>query len=173
MSPNRAIVALAAAASLVVAAPRTTRTAAPPPTYGPADDLVIPLERFHRAELVAGHTASPPPAPPAAPSAPRASAASRASRSSPPPTASAAASAPAGGALACLRRHESGGDYANRRNPTYRGAYQFDRQTWRSVGGHGDPADASPAEQDMRAAALASRRGWSPWPVTSRICGLR
>jgi hypothetical protein len=46
----------------------------------------------------------------------------------------------------------------------YRGLYQFDCQTWQSVGGSGDPAAASPAEQTRRAAILRSRRGSSPWP---------
>ena len=61
---------------------------------------------------------------------------------------------------------ESGG------NPTsvssdgsYRGKYQFDTGTWASVGGKGDPAEASEAEQDYRAALLYSRAGSSPWPV--------
>lgn len=58
---------------------------------------------------------------------------------------------------------ESNG-YADRRNPTYRGRYQFDRSTWASVGGSGDPADASPAEQDERARSLYARDGASPWP---------
>jgi soluble lytic murein transglycosylase-like protein len=47
----------------------------------------------------------------------------------------------------------------------YRGKYQFDQQTWASVGGSGDPAAASEAEQDRRAAILYSRAGASPWPV--------
>lgn len=47
----------------------------------------------------------------------------------------------------------------------YRGLYQFDCQTWRSVGGSGDPAAASPAEQRRRAAILQGQRGNSPWPV--------
>lgn len=70
---------------------------------------------------------------------------------------------------AALRRCESGGDYTNRRNPTYRGAYQFDRSTWASAGGTGDPADARPEEQDMRARRLYSQRGAQPWPA----CGSR
>jgi peptidoglycan hydrolase-like protein with peptidoglycan-binding domain len=59
---------------------------------------------------------------------------------------------------------ESGG------NPTavspdgrYRGKYQFDRATWRAMGGSGDPAAAPEAEQDRRAAALLRRRGTAPW----------
>jgi len=48
---------------------------------------------------------------------------------------------------------------------TYRGLYQFDYGTWASVGGKGDPAAASVAEQTYRAALLYSRSGSSPWPV--------
>jgi hypothetical protein len=61
---------------------------------------------------------------------------------------------------------ESGGDpTAISADGTYRGKYQFDLGTWESVGGHGDPAAASEAEQDYRAALLYSRSGSSPWPV--------
>jgi soluble lytic murein transglycosylase-like protein len=63
---------------------------------------------------------------------------------------------------------ESGGDpTAVSAGGTYRGLYQFDQGTWESVGGSGDPAAASPAEQSYRAALLYSRSGSSPWP----ICG--
>jgi len=48
---------------------------------------------------------------------------------------------------------------------TYRGKYQFDYSTWQSVGGTGDPAAASEAEQDARAAQLYSQSGSTPWPV--------
>ena len=47
----------------------------------------------------------------------------------------------------------------------YRGKYQFSPSTWASVGGTGDPAAASEAEQDRRAAMLYAREGSSPWPV--------
>lgn len=71
----------------------------------------------------------------------------------------------AGGSLAAIRACESSGDYgAVSANGRYRGAYQFDQQTWQSVGGSGDPAAASPAEQDARAARLRSERGSNPWP---------
>lgn len=61
---------------------------------------------------------------------------------------------------------ESGGDPAAvSSGGTYRGKYQFDYGTWESVGGSGDPAAASEAEQDYRAALLYSRSGSSPWPV--------
>lgn len=69
----------------------------------------------------------------------------------------------AGGDLASIRACESGGNYSAT-NGRYRGAYQFDQQTWESVGGSGDPAAASPAEQDARASQLRSQRGSNPWP---------
>ena len=46
----------------------------------------------------------------------------------------------------------------------YRGKYQFDRQTWASIGGHGDPAKASEQEQDRLALRLYRARGKAPWP---------
>ena len=73
-----------------------------------------------------------------------------------------------GGAASVLERIarcESGGNptavSANRR---YFGKYQFSRATWRWVGGTGNPARASEAEQDRRAAILYERRGTAPWP---------
>jgi hypothetical protein len=47
----------------------------------------------------------------------------------------------------------------------YRGKYQFSYGTWASVGGSGDPARASEAEQDRRAAMLLTRSGAGHWPV--------
>lgn len=65
-----------------------------------------------------------------------------------------------------IKSKESGGNYsAVSRSGKYRGAYQFDSRTWQSVGGSGDPAAASPAEQDSRAAALYAKRGSQPWSV--------
>ena len=61
---------------------------------------------------------------------------------------------------------ESGGNpTAVSADGTYRGKYQFDRETWRAMGGSGDPADAPEAEQDRIAAgcwpSAAPRRGRS------------
>ena len=69
-----------------------------------------------------------------------------------------------------LRFCESSDDY-QAVSPTgrYRGAYQFDLPTWRSVGGSGDPIVASPGEQDARARELYARRGSDPWPVCGRL----
>ena len=71
---------------------------------------------------------------------------------------------------AALARCESGGN-PRAVSPTgrYRGAFQFDLPTWRGMGGHGDPAAASYAEQVRRAARLYAARGRAPWPV----CGGR
>ncbi len=70
------------------------------------------------------------------------------------------------GNLQAIASCESGGDpSAVDASGTYRGKYQFDMQTWQSVGGSGDPAAAPEAEQDARAAQLIAQRGSSPWPV--------
>jgi hypothetical protein len=47
----------------------------------------------------------------------------------------------------------------------YRGLYQFSFSTWRAVGGRGDPAAASRAEQTWRAWLLLSRHGSGHWPM--------
>ena len=68
--------------------------------------------------------------------------------------------------LEAIAACESGGDPTSvSSDGTYRGKYQFDRGTWASVGGSGDPAAAPEAEQDYRAALLYSRSSSSPWPV--------
>lgn len=46
---------------------------------------------------------------------------------------------------------------------THFGAYQFDQNTWNSVGGTGRPDLNSPKEQDYRALYLYRMRGWQPW----------
>lgn len=67
-------------------------------------------------------------------------------------------------ALAKLRACESGGNYANKNNPSYRGAYQYSYSTWGNRYGIYDPADASPAQQDQAARETYVKRGWQPWP---------
>jgi hypothetical protein len=46
----------------------------------------------------------------------------------------------------------------------YRGKYQFSVDTWRNLGGKGDPAEAPEAEQDRIALKLYRQAGTSPWP---------
>jgi hypothetical protein len=47
---------------------------------------------------------------------------------------------------------------------TYRGKYQFTRETWRRLGGEGDPADAPEWLQDSLALKLYRQSGTAPWP---------
>ena len=47
----------------------------------------------------------------------------------------------------------------------FRGKYQFMQSTWEAMGGSGDPAAASEAEQDYRAALLFVKWGPGQWPV--------
>ena len=64
-----------------------------------------------------------------------------------------------------IARCESGGNpRAVSPDGRYRGKYQFSRATWRGLGGSGDPARASEAEQDRRAAVLLAQSGTAPWP---------
>jgi uncharacterized protein YabE (DUF348 family) len=51
----------------------------------------------------------------------------------------------------------------------YRGLYQFRLSTWHSVGGSGDPINASRDEQTYRAKRLYLRSGRSPWPYCGRF----
>ena len=72
----------------------------------------------------------------------------------------------ADGTLERIAQCESGGSpTAVSADGTYRGKYQFDRTTWREMGGTGDPAEATEAEQDRIAAQLLAQRGTAPWPV--------
>jgi len=66
--------------------------------------------------------------------------------------------------LGRLRACESSGNYgAIDGSGQHFGAYQFDQDTWDSVGGHGRPDLQPPAEQDYRALYLYRFRGWQAW----------
>jgi hypothetical protein len=60
---------------------------------------------------------------------------------------------------------ESGGDPgAVSPGGTYRGKYQFSRETWRRLGGTGDAADAPEWLQDRMALKLYRQSGTASWP---------
>lgn len=68
-------------------------------------------------------------------------------------------------ALQRIAQCESGGNPgAIGGGGAYRGKYQFSPDTWRSLGGSGDPAKAPESEQDRRAAQLYARSGAGQWP---------
>ena len=69
---------------------------------------------------------------------------------------------------ACIRQHESGGNYSIGNG----GAYQFELGTWTALTGLPSAAeDYPPAVQDSAALKLYSQRGWEPW-TTRYVCGL-
>lgn len=80
--------------------------------------------------------------------------------------------APSGAELARLRQCESTGRYDIATGNGFYGAYQFDLQTWRSLGLGGSPQLAQPPLQDAAANALEQSRGWQPWPSCSNTLGL-
>jgi peptidoglycan hydrolase-like protein with peptidoglycan-binding domain len=68
-------------------------------------------------------------------------------------------------ALRRIAECESGGNpRAVSPGGQYRGKYQFSRETWRALGGSGDPADAPEWQQDRLALKLYRQRGSAPWP---------
>lgn len=78
-----------------------------------------------------------------------------------------AEAAPPGGWGPLIQCESSGNPQAT--NGSHFGLFQFDLQTWFSVGGSGNPMNASVAEQTMRADILHSRRGTQPW-LASKSC---
>lgn len=71
-------------------------------------------------------------------------------------------------ALEAIAACESGGNPATDTGNGFYGKYQFTLQTWQAVGGSGNPAQASEAEQDRRAAQLYAQAGPGQWPVCGR-----
>src|SRR5687767_681365 len=70
--------------------------------------------------------------------------------------------------LEAIAACESGGNPGTNTGNGFYGKYQFTLSTWQSVGGSGNPAAASEAEQNKRAALLYAREGAAPWPVCGR-----
>ncbi len=81
--------------------------------------------------------------------------------------------ASAGGAAAglnwaALAECESSGNPRAVNPAGYYGLYQFSLSTWASVGGSGNPVDASVAEQTNRAQILYNKAGAGQWPHCGR-----
>jgi hypothetical protein len=75
------------------------------------------------------------------------------------------------GVWACIAQHESGGNPRAVNPNGHYGLFQFSMAAWSSVGGRGNPIDASPQEQLMRAQLLQARGGWGQWSTAS-LCGV-
>jgi len=70
---------------------------------------------------------------------------------------------------AALAKCESGGNPRAVNPAGYYGLYQFSLSTWRSVGGSGNPIDASPEEQTARAQILYNKAGAGQWGCGSHL----
>ena len=166
--PKRAIALTAVLVSTTLTPPSEAAVAEPPTPPAPdLDETRVDLELPPRPAAAVVAT-PPPPAPPVAapPVAAPATTSGATAKSSRNRRGKPARS---GDPLAKIRACESGSNYqARSASGRYRGAYQFDHATFASVGGKGDPAAASPAEQDHRARLLYAQRGSSAWPVCAR-----
>ncbi|MFG3137713.1 peptidoglycan DD-metalloendopeptidase family protein [Streptomyces sp. NPDC048211] len=65
-----------------------------------------------------------------------------------------------------LAECESGQDFGIK-TPPYYGGFQFLQSTWNAVGGTGNPADATPAEQLKRAKILLAEEGPGQWTCST------
>jgi uncharacterized protein YabE (DUF348 family) len=70
---------------------------------------------------------------------------------------------------AALAQCESSGNPRAVNSAGYYGLYQFSLSTWASVGGSGNPVDASPAEQTARAQILYNKAGAGQWGCGSHL----
>ena len=70
---------------------------------------------------------------------------------------------------AALAKCESGGNPRAVNPSGYYGLYQFSLATWHSVGGSGNPIDASAAEQTHRAMILYNKAGAGQWTCGSHL----
>jgi uncharacterized protein YabE (DUF348 family) len=68
-----------------------------------------------------------------------------------------------------LAKCESGGNPRAVNAAGYYGLYQFSLSTWRSVGGTGNPIDATAAEQTLRAKMLYQKGGAGQWGCGQKL----
>lgn len=89
------------------------------------------------------------------------------------PTHQANYAAGTGGFAACVRQHESGGNYGYN-DGRYHGAYNMTTDHWGGYGGYARPEDAPPSVQDAKFQDdMSHGSGYlhQQYPVTSRMCG--
>lgn len=67
---------------------------------------------------------------------------------------------------------ESSGDWSDDTGNGFYGGLQFTLESWETVGGTGNPAQASQDEQIMRADMLEKLQGWVAWPDCAAQLGL-
>jgi hypothetical protein len=67
---------------------------------------------------------------------------------------------------------ESSGDWSDDTGNGFYGGLQFTLESWETVGGSGNPAQASKDEQIMRAQMLEQLQGWVAWPDCAAQLGL-
>lgn len=71
-----------------------------------------------------------------------------------------------------LAQCESSGNWDDDTGNGFYGGLQFTLDSWQTVGGTGNPADASQDEQIMRADMLEQLQGWTAWPDCAAQLGL-
>lgn len=71
-----------------------------------------------------------------------------------------------------LAQCESSGDWSDDTGNGFYGGLQFTLESWETVGGTGNPADASQNEQIARADMLEQLQGWTAWPECAAELGL-
>lgn len=162
-----AIVALFAASLVLAAIPSNptqsaavvTTTTDPPSTHALAQERAMMLRA--RAATTTTTTTAPPPPP------------TTTTTVAPPPPPPPVEAPPSGDRFDALASCETGGtmDPATNTGNGYYGAFQFDLQTWRSVGRSGYPHEHSYGEQKAAAIDLHAVRGWHPWPACARKLG--
>lgn len=67
---------------------------------------------------------------------------------------------------------ETGGNWNTDTGNGYFGGLQFSQGAWNSVGGNGNPAQASKDEQISRGKILQKNRGWGVWGICAQRLGL-
>ena len=67
---------------------------------------------------------------------------------------------------------ETNGNWTSDTGNGYFGGLQFSQGAWNSVGGNGNPAQASKDEQINRGKMLQEKRGWGVWGACAAKLGL-